>query len=52
MAQELIREHDAKCPKTGFRYASTVRGTKATRESGNAGKVVMICKNCPATKLV
>lgn len=50
----LVRDHIAGCPKPGFRYAATVRSNAATRASGTAGKVVLLCKGvgCGATKHV
>jgi hypothetical protein len=45
-------EHSKDCKGGGFRYVSTIRSTKATRENGTAGRVVMICKGCSARKLV
>ena len=46
-------EHRADCAKPGFRYAATIRRTKASVANGTAGKVVMICKNpaCPARRV-
>lgn len=44
--------HKPGCTKPGWRYGATVRRTKETIANGKAGKVVMVCKGCPATKLV
>jgi len=45
-------KHRPECPRRGWRYAATVRRTKETVKKGTAGRVVMICRTCPATKLV
>lgn len=44
-------DHRDECPRPGYRYAATVRSTDITRELGTAGKVVMMCRGCPATIL-
>lgn len=49
---DRMTTHKDTCTKPGFRYAATVRATKATVAAGTAGKVVMICKGCSATVLV
>jgi len=52
MAEKITRDHNPECPQRGWRYAATVRSTKATIAAGTAGKVIMICRDCPATKQV
>lgn len=46
--------HIPGCAQPGWRYVSTIRSTPTTRESGTAGKVVMLCngRGCPARRLV
>ena len=46
-------QHKPDCKKPGFRYAATVRRTKATIAADTAGRVVLICKTtgCPAKRL-
>lgn len=47
----MLKRDECKHDK-GWRYASTVRRTKETIANGKAGKVVLICKSCPQTKVV